>query len=321
MTCLIEGIKDNPVLILGGTGIIGSEISLKLAQNGLQTYLGSRGNAESQKKFHALSSLIETAGGVAPKPFYANLADEEQIEAVISTLDVPSGRSVDVFAIAAEGFNFYRMDLGRVLAAIKRRKENGSLLKEHLIDATKAIKEIVLRKEVLEAARETNTLGSIRVLNYLQRRGNLNEDSAVVTLSSSESDDTDLKHIDIHPGPFFYLPVGISKKEQVLSLAELATRYGFLYIDIVAPRVKGTGVEIQADKMISWINFVEKIPEVPVVSVEATTQGVVDIYLQTKQSLLSSQSKSVCFQRWYISGLGSYSRERPDWPKPSLPYL
>lgn len=308
-------IEKNPVFILGATSKISAETAYDLATQGYPLIVGSRGSDASRIKIDELSDRIVQGGGIAPETFYADISDPRQVDAAFNRLRLDRGRPVDFLPLAAEGFRTVRRELGEVFVRVRRSFRQKNLTEEQLIAETEAVKKIMMRPEVIEAARGTNRWGVLRVLDGLGARGNIISDvTRVETLSSNVSDYTEPGNMGLYLGPYFYPPVGIPKAELVRDLSKMALNGDFIYGDVVAPPVAKTDVGDWAQDIVEWIGFVRPIPAVPIISTRDTSTGLTQAFLRAK-------GNPEALQKWYVLAGGKLSATRPDWPIPLVPYL
>lgn len=308
-------IEKNPILILGATSKISAEIVFNLAIQEYPVILGSRGSDASRTKIDELSARIVQRGGLAPDTFYADISDPNQVNAAFRNLRIDKGRPIDFLPLAAEGFRGVRRELGEVFVRVRKSFRQENLTEEQLIAETEAVKKIMMKPEIIEAARETNRWGVLRVFDGLRERENIVPgETRVGTLASNISDYTDPKNMEYYPGPYFYPPVGITKNELTGDLSEMAERGDFIYFDVVAPPVGGTEVGEWGKSIADWIRFVKPILDIPLISFEDTAKGFTQAFLKAKINLAA-------LQKWYILAGGKLTTKRPDWPIPLVPYL
>jgi hypothetical protein len=155
--------------------------------------------------------------------------------------------------LAAGGLDAASLDIGRVFVGLMRKLKSEGITLESAEKATQDFKEIMLKPNVIEAAKQINLVAPITLGKILEINGNINKKSKIVYLGSTISEYTkeileklgqDKAHqIDqMYPGPEYYRAVGIYKAQGILSLQELAKHSEATFYNFVAPGVADTPI-------------------------------------------------------------------------------
>ncbi len=227
-----------PVFITGGAGAAGQVIAERFAREGFPLIIGTR----SPDKFAQMRDSFVKSGIGELRPFIANITNPAEVTQALNDLNLQEGESLHFFSLAAEGLRGIRMKLFRIMAPLLKDAKNGAVTQEGVNNATEAIKQLVTTEEALAEGMAANYVGPRDLATMLVQRNHLHSGSRIVTLSSSISHDTDPDKMDAYTGPWFYVPIGVSKEMGVRSLRGMSEEEEIGMIDVVAPKIQGTDV-------------------------------------------------------------------------------
>ena len=308
-----------PVILSGGAGAIGSEITKRLALQGYHTVViltkETRNGVTAQQRFvDKVRDPIIQSGGIEPIPVYADLtkSDEfaEGLDLINSKLDPQ--QKVHYFALAATGLRGVRTSLGRVFVGLQRIMQARVLTEPDLIEATNKIREVVSTQRSMQPALQTNKEAAILLFETLHKQGRFSSDSSVVNLSSSPTDDL-IKGLPVNA---FYDGIAKGKAGGEEALEERCKKLGIKYLRMIAPVISGTEVgdlSAELEKIVQAAGVKTRIPRSTI--------------SQTAKALLSEfdhqlEGRIDRIRNVYLGENGLTYLHRPtSWPVPLLPYL
>lgn len=238
------------VLITGGTGGIGREITKRLALQGKIVVVGTR----NRDSFDELSSQIQDLGGRAPSPFIGDLTRSSEVERAYEESGIKPGQTVDYYPLAAGGLDAAKMDIGKVFVGLmQKQRREGEITLDAAEDATERFRQIMTKPEVQDAASAINFTAPLTLAAELARNKNLTKNSKIIYLGSTISEYTreileklgdENAHLihELYPGPEYYRTVGIYKAQGIVELERLAANLEATFYNFVAPGVADTPI-------------------------------------------------------------------------------
>lgn len=229
-----------PILLTGGGQGTGAALAQRFAQEGYPVILGTR----NEKKFHTVRDTILSQGGTEPLPFVADITKKDDMESAYCSLGISPGTPLHYFPLAAAGLESLIRPMTSILSTVQKEKKSGRVQPDSLQEARAKMKKLVNTSESMDLAMRTNFIAPLQIFDLLHQNGHFNSQSKILTLSSSFSDETDPRDLTMYGenAPWFYLPVGYSKKMGVQGLQQRVSRTEATYIDLVAPEIEDTGV-------------------------------------------------------------------------------
>lgn len=315
----IEAPRFYPVVITGGAGAIGSEVTKKLAVTGYQTFViltrETRNGISAEQRFadRVRNPVIE-AGGVEPVPVYADLTKNDEFREGLSIISsrLDPDQKVHYFALAATGLRGIKTSLGRVFVKLQKTMQARLLTVKDLEDVTDNIQKIVSTERGMQPAMQTNKEAAILLFDELYNDGRLSSDSSVVNLSSSPTDDF-VNKLRVNA---FYGAIAQGKAGGELALEDRCNRLNVRYLKVIAPVIGGTeagDLSSELEKIIQAAGVQTQVP-----------RGTID---QTVATLLTEFDHQLAgrierIRTVYMAENGLTCLERPsNWPIPLLPYL
>ncbi|GEM_PF-2218083 len=308
-----EPLPKYPIFLTGGAGATGQVIAERFALEGYPLIIGTR----SLEKFEALSAHLKSLGGVEPRPFIADITNSEEVSRAYNALDLGEGEPVHFFSLAAEGIKKLRMPFGRIMVLLLRGVKNGELTRDMVLAATEKMRDVVSTDEAMQPGLAANFEGPRDLATMLVQRNHLHSGSRIVTLSSLISHDTNPDKMDEYTGPFFYIPIGVSKELGVRALRGIAIEQGIGMLDVVAPGIQGTEVADFLESLVPILQALE--PGVPFAISSVSKSDVANaMYAE-----LSKNDPTLPLQRTvFVGENGNPTYTRPSsWGTSLVPYL
>lgn len=319
MPTLIELSERLPVIISGGAGGIGSEVSKGLAIAGYQTFViltreVRNGVSAEQRFIDRVRDPIRAAGGVEPTAIYADLTKPDEFDEGIDTIDthLSPDQKVHYFALAATGLRGVRTSMGRIFVGLQRLMQAGPLTTKDLEQATEKIRQVVSTERGMQPAMQTNKEAAVSLFDELYQQGRFSKKSSVVNLSSSPTDDL-IHGLKVNA---FYDAIAQGKAGGEQELEERCKRLGLNYLKLIAPVISGTEVgdlSEELEKIVQAASIKTHIPK-------GTIDQVAVALLQEFGFQLLGRTNRV--RNVYMGEDGLTYLHRPSkWPVPLLPYL
>lgn len=343
------------VLATGGMGETGHDLTPRLYEDYTDVIATTRPRdlrrpESDQKRVSVFQDEIALKTGKRPRVLVTNLEDiinRESASAFVDSLELKDGEEIDFVALAAGGLP--TSTVGKEFVRSKEPLEKGSLTQKDIDLSTAEIRRKVEGDpEIIRKAMRINTYSPTLILMELVSRRHITENSLVVALSSSLSDDFELNKPDlifpendvnapdisviglpdidefttgIFPkfyGPKFYGPTARSKRGFAVNAKALSEMYGFKFLDVVAPEIRDTKVGEYFEGFAERVNFVRRDnpdwtpARMPFVTREMTSRVVIE---QMRRLKLSDEN----YLKVYVTESGEASDERPeDWTKEPL---
>ena len=159
MSTFVESPERYPVIITGGAGAIGSEVTQGLAQQGYQTFVvltrETRNGVTAEDRFrNKVKDQVALLGGIDPIPVYADLTKQDEFDEGLDTINkhLAPSQKVHYFALAATGLRGVRTSLGRVFVGLQRAMQSRPLTIEDLKGATEKIRQVVSSEHGMQPA-------------------------------------------------------------------------------------------------------------------------------------------------------------------------
>jgi hypothetical protein len=261
-----------PILLTGAGSGLGRKLAIEYATRGYLVIGGTR----TSENFESLYEDIKKADGVPPRPFLADLTNVEDLKEALAHFPVRAGRPMHYMPLAAGGLESIKWAIGRPFSPLLRARKDGLPITDEMLEtARQKIKETITDPKRMDAPLAINRYAPLAIATALEVRGNLTEESTLISASSSLSDNCDPAHPENYPGPWFYYTIGMSKEQGVRALRQKTRSLRASYVNFVIPEISDTGVGEFFELVSSLLEYAGKKVEIPSVTTDQAANSIV----------------------------------------------